>query len=287
VQRLSDAYRRIRNTARYILSNIHDFDPATDMVADADLLEIDRWALSRLETLVARIEKSYDEYEFHQLYQAVHNFCSVELSSIYLDILKDRVYTSATTGVERRSAQSAMYRILDALTRLIAPVLSFTADEIWQKMPGERETSVHLAAFPHFETSLLDAHLDEVYQQLWLVRSDVSKALELARDAKLIGNSLEAKVTLNLDGVECRELLEKYADQLATLFIVSQVELVESCADDSYKSEKIEGLQVVVAAAAGEKCERCWNYSTQLGSDSTYPDLCPRCAAVLRASVEG
>lgn len=288
LQRLSDAYRRIRNTSRYILSNIYDFDPATDMVTDADLLELDRWALSRLESLVGRVETCYNEYEFHVLYHAVHNYCSVELSATYLDIIKDRIYTCATTSLERRSAQTAMYRILDALTRLIAPVLSFTADEIWAKMPGEREDSVHLAQFPHFETSLLDAGLDETYQQLWTVRSDVSKALELARDAKMVGNSLEAKITLALDGVECRALLEKYADQLATLFIVSRVELVNAVEDgDSFASEKVSGLKVVVTKADGGKCERCWNYSTAVGDNAAHPTACPRCIAVLEESVRG
>ncbi|MCD6526015.1 MAG: isoleucine--tRNA ligase [Desulfuromonas sp.] len=286
LQRLSDAYRRIRNTSRYILSNIYDFDPATDMVADSDLLEIDRWALSRLETLVGRVEKAYNDYEFHVFYHAVHNFCSVELSAIYLDILKDRVYTSGTTSIERRSAQTAMYRILDALTRLIAPVLSFTADEIWAEMPGEREPSVHLAAFPRFETSLLDARLDEVYQQLWTVRSDVSKAIELARDEKLVGNSLEAKITLAVDGVDCRELLEQYADQLPTLLIVSQVELVDAL-EGGFESEKVPGLKVLVEAADGEKCERCWNYSTAVGDNEAYPTACPRCIAVLEECVQG
>lgn len=281
LQRLSDAYRRIRNTARYILSNIYDFDPATDSVVDGDLLELDRWALSRLESLVGRVEKAYNDYEFHMLYHAVHNFCSVELSSIYLDILKDRVYTAAPNSVARRSAQTAMYRILDALTRLIAPVLSFTADEIWAQMPGEREASVHLAGFPRFETSLLDSGLDDLYQQLWTVRSEVSKALELARDAKLIGNSLEAKVTVAVSDDACRTLLEKYAEQLPTLWIVSQTDLAESVAD-GYASEKIDGLKILVEKAAGDKCERCWNYSTQLGEDSDHPQACPKCLAALK-----
>ncbi|MDY0191339.1 MAG: isoleucine--tRNA ligase [Desulfuromonas sp.] len=284
LQRLSDAYRRIRNTARYILGNIHDFNPATDMVADDQLLELDRWALSRLERLVTRVETAYNEYDFHVIYQAVHNFCSIELSAIYLDILKDRVYTSAPASIERLSAQSAMYRILDTLTRLIAPILSFTADEIWQQLPGEREESVHLAAFPRFATSLLDARLEDIYQQLWAVRSEVSKALELARDAKLIGNSLEAKVTLAVEGTECRALLEEYADQLATLFIVSQVELVDNtAADNGYAAEKIADLKIYIAAADGDKCDRCWNYSTELGTSADHPTACPRCTAVLQS----
>ncbi|MBN2644882.1 MAG: isoleucine--tRNA ligase [Desulfuromonadaceae bacterium] len=283
LQRLSDAYRRIRNTARYILGNLHDFNPATDSVATEELLELDRWALSRLETLVARVEKAYNDYEFHILYHAVHNFCSVELSAIYLDILKDRLYTAAPTGLARRSAQTAMYQILDALTRLIAPVLSFTADEIWVELPGEREVSVHLAGFPRFETRLRDAGLDETYQKLWTVRSEVAKALEMARDQKLIGNSLEARVLLSLQHDDSyKSLLERYADQLPMLLIVSQAELAEKV-EATLVSEKVPGLSVQIVRAEGDKCERCWNYSVALGEDSAHPTLCPRCLKELQA----
>ncbi len=282
LQRLSDAYRRIRNTARYMLSNLSDFDPATDMVADTDLLELDRWALSRLEELIEKLYGAYNGYQFHVLYQLVHNFCSIEMSAIYLDIIKDRVYTSAAASHERRSAQSAMYHILGAITRLIAPVLSFTADEIWEQMPGEREESVHLASFPTCAGTWRDKELEAVYTRLWQVRADVSKALELARDAKLIGNSLEAQVIIAVDDAEYAPLLQRYLEQLPTLFIVSAVKLavVEQA---TFSSEKIAGLQVQVVRAAGEKCERCWNYHPQVGEDKQYPDTCPRCAAVLRA----
>ena len=281
LQRLSDAYRRIRNTARYILGNLHGFDPATDLVADDDLLEIDRWALSRLERLVGRVEKSYDEYEFHVLYHAVHNFCSVDMSAFYLDVLKDRLYTAPTRGVERRSAQTAMYRILDALTRLIAPVLSFTADEIWQDLPGSREESVHLAGFPRFETSLLDADLEARYEKLLAVRSDVSKALELARIEKRIGHSLDARVLVEAPAGEWRALLERYENQLATLFIVSQAELVGDLAVEA-TGEEVPGLKIKIEKARGEKCERCWNYATTVGNNTDHPSICHRCTAALK-----
>ncbi len=273
LQRLSDAYRRIRNTARYILGNIHDFDPAADSVPDGDLLEIDRWALSRLEGLVNRVERSYEEYEFHVLYHAVHNFCSVDMSAFYLDVLKDRVYTAPKKSLARRSAQTAMYRILDALTRLVAPVLSFTADEIWQELPGEREESVHLAAFPRFDSSLLDARLEERYERLLKVRSDVSKALEIARTEKKIGHSLDARVLIEAPG-EWRELLQDYRDELATLFIVSQAELAEGIGGT--EGEEVKGLKVLVEKARGEKCERCWNYSETIGSGDP-EQVCRRC----------
>ena len=280
LQRLSDAYRRIRNTARYILGNLHEFDPATDSVPDGELLEIDRWALSRLEGLVGRVERAYEEYEFHILYHAVHNFCSVDMSAFYLDVLKDRLYTAPKKSAARRSAQTAMYRILDALTRLIAPVLSFTADEIWRCLPGERAESVHLAGFPRFETSLLDAELEARYEKLLAIRSDVSKALELARNDKRIGHSLDARVLLAAPAGPWRELLETYRDELATLFIVSQVELAEAL-PEAVEGEEVDGLRVRVEKALGEKCARCWNYATTIGESDEHPTVCRRCRAAL------
>jgi len=282
LQRLSDAYRRIRNTARYILGNLHGFDPATDMVADQDLLELDRWALSRLEGLVNRVERSYDEYEFHILYHAVHNFCSVDMSAFYLDVLKDRLYTAPPKSVARRSAQTAMYKVLDALTRLIAPVLSFTADEIWVELPGQREESVHLASFPRFETKYLDTQLEERYADLLKIRSDVSKALEVARNEKLIGHSLDARVVLAAPAGPWAELLNSYRDELATLFIVSQAELVESLSE-GMAGEEVPGLRVLIAKAQGEKCERCWNYATSVGENTAHTSICHRCVAALEA----
>ena len=280
LQRLSDAYRRIRNTARYILGNLHDFDPVADGVPDGDLLELDRWALSRLEELVNRVERSYEEYEFHILYHAVHNFCSVDMSAFYLDVLKDRLYTAPSKSLARRSAQTAMYRILDALTRLIAPVLSFTAEEIWGFLPGEREQSVHLAGFPRFETRLLDAELEARYERLLAVRSDVSKALELARNEKRIGHSLDARVLIEAPEGAWRDLLAAYRDELATLFIVSQVELAEDLSD-AVAGEEVEGLKVRVEKAQGEKCERCWNYATTVGESDEHPTVCHRCREAL------
>jgi isoleucyl-tRNA synthetase len=280
LQRLSDAYRRIRNTARYILGNLHGFDPETDSVPDDDLLEIDRWALSRLEELVGRVERSYNEYEFHVLYHAVHNFCSVDMSSFYLDVLKDRLYTAPTKGVARRSAQTAIYRILDALTRLVAPVLSFTADEIWESLPGKREENVHLARFPRFETSLLDVELEARYARILAVRSDVSKALELARAKKLIGHSLDARVLVEAPAGPWRDLLERYRDELATLFIVSQVELCENLGE-AVAGEEVPGLKIRIEKALGEKCERCWTYATSVGESSEHPTICHRCRPAL------
>jgi len=279
LKQVSEAYRRIRNTARYILGNIHDFDPATDTVADKDLLEIDRWALSRLEELVNRVLKSYESYDFHVLYHAVHNFCSVDMSAFYLDVLKDRLYTSPTESLERRSAQTAMYRILDALTRMMAPVLSFTAEEIWGFIPGEHEESVHLAEFPSFEDSLIDNALEEKYERILAVRSDVAKVLELARAEKIIGHSLDARVELAADGA-LADLLKQESAQLASLFIVSQVEMTDSL-ENATTGENLPGLKIRVSKADGEKCSRCWNYATTVGDHDDHPEICHRCLQAL------
>jgi len=250
------------------------------MVADADLLEIDRWALAKLEELIGRVERSYQEYEFHVLYHAVHNFCSVEMSAFYLDVLKDRLYASAAGSRLRCSAQTAMYRILEALTRLIAPVLSFTAEEIWSHLPGRREESVHLARFPEFVGSYRDAELEERFEELLTVRSDVAKALELARNDKIIGHSLDARVLLAVPEGPWRTLLDRYREDLAAMFIVSQVDLV-AAVDGGRSAENVPGMQVGVEKAQGDKCERCWNYSTTVGDSVDHPTVCARCRGVL------
>jgi isoleucyl-tRNA synthetase len=279
LKQVSEAYRRIRNTARYILGNIHDFDPATDSLADAQLLDIDRWALSRLEGLVKRVLNAYQTYEFHVLYHAMHNFCAVDMSAFYLDVLKDRLYTSPATGPARRSAQTAMYRILDALTRMMAPVLSFTAEEIWGFLPGEREASVHLAAFPKALPDRVDKALETKYDRLLAVRSDVAKVLERARAEKTIGHSLDARVELAAGG-DLQALLREEADQLASLLIVSQVDIVDSLPEGS-QGDNLAELTIRVSKAAGEKCSRCWNYAITVGDNAQHPAICHRCVDAL------
>jgi isoleucyl-tRNA synthetase len=278
--RLSEAYRRIRNTCKYILGNINDFDPAQDSVEYGKMPEIDRWAMHQLELMKEKVLACYAEYEFHVLYHAVNGFCTVEMSAFYLDILKDRVYTSKKTSLERRSAQTVMYRILDTLLRLIAPVLSFTSDEAWQYLPGEHEASVHLAAFPPLHPEWKDDILVERWERIMKVRTDVSKALELARTDKIIGHSLDAGVTISAP-TELLVFLREYETELASIFIVSQVVLTDELSGCSHPSENIEGLRIQVAAAAGEKCERCWCYSEQLGQDTSHPAICPKCTTAV------
>lgn len=274
--RVAEAYRRIRNTCRYILGNINDFDPATQSIPFTEMPEIDRWALHQLEILKERVLTAYQELEFHVIYQEVNGFCTTEMSSFYLDILKDRMYTSKGTSLERLSAQTVMFRILDTLVRILAPVLSFTSDEVWQFMPGEREESVHLAEFPVRNPEWKNDVLAARWERIIKVRADVSKALELARVAKTIGHSLDAAVAIAAPP-ELFSFLQEYAAEMNSIFIVSKATLVTELEGDYWSSEQLEGLKVQVTAAPGVKCERCWYYSEELGSDSEHPTICPKC----------
>jgi isoleucyl-tRNA synthetase len=282
LQRISDAYRKMRNTARYALGNLDGFDPARDSVPPEELLEIDRWALEELDAVAARARAGYEAYEFFTVYHALYNFCTVTLSARYFDIIKDRLYTAAPRSHARRSAQTALYRIADALARLLAPILAFTADEIWENLPregrNERPPSVHIAEFPEACASV-DANLLTRWAQIFEARDRVLRSLEEARIAKTIGGSLEAKVRLTAGG-ETFELLKRYEADLRYIFIVSQVELVQAEAQGDAE------VRVEVARAEGEKCERCWNYSVRVGEEARYPTVCERCGAAL-AEIEG
>ena len=279
--RVAEAYRRIRNTCRYILGNINNFDPATQSVPFSEMPEIDRWALHQLEILKERVLTAYQELEFHVIYQEVNGFCTTEMSSFYLDILKDRMYTSKGSSLERLSAQTVMFRILDTLVRVLAPVLSFTSDEVWQFMPGEREESVHLAEFPALHPEWKDDALAARWERIIKVRSDVSKALELARVAKTIGHSLNAAVIIAAPP-ELFAFLQNYAAELNSIFIVSKTALATDLEGEYWTSENLEGLKVQVTAAPGEKCERCWYYSEELGTDAGHPTICPKCTTAVK-----
>ena len=220
---LAEAYRRIRNTSRYLLGNLSDFDPEQDRVGDKDLLEIDRWAMHRLQKLVQRVKKAYDEFEFHVVFHSLHNFCAVDMSSFYLDILKDRLYTAKTSSIQRRSGQTAMYEILSSMVRLMAPVLSFTADEVWGYMKeGDATSSVFLAGFPEVEEKYVSDELEARWNTIIAVRGEAAKVLEALRKDKKIGHSLDAGVTLYV-APELFELLNAYKEDLAFIFIVSSV----------------------------------------------------------------
>jgi isoleucyl-tRNA synthetase len=280
LNRVAEAYRRIRNTCRFMLGNLYDFNPASDSVAFAQMMPIDRLALHHLEVLKERVLSAYTGFEFHVIYQAVNSFCTVELSVQYLDILKDRLYASRKDSLERRSSQTAMYLITDSLTRLLAPLLSFTADEIWQYLPGERKASVHLELFPVPVPEWRDDELQGYWSRLLDVRTDVLKALELKRADKIIGHPLDASVTI-VPTPELSFLLEGSDERLAGLFIVSKVHVVSEISGEFYEGVAVPGLKVLVQKAAGEKCERCWCYSEELGSDTEHPTICPKCTAAV------
>jgi isoleucyl-tRNA synthetase len=284
---LSEAYRKIRNTFRFALSNLGDFDPARDALANDQLEEIDRWVLDRTTELVKKCREWYAGYEFHRVYHAIHDFCVVDLSSFYYDVLKDRLYTKAAKNKSRRSAQTVVWKITSALVRLIAPILVFTSEEIWKYLPksqGEHE-SVHMSLFPEAAAIACGIAGDaaEKWGRLAQVRSAVLVALEQARAAKAIGGGLEAKVLLHVDPHDAplQKLLEEKQSIFPALFIVSQVEVHPSAIPASVPAESLPGLSIKIERADGTKCERCWNYSKHVGENVRYPTVCERCSEAL------
>ncbi|MDN5943079.1 MAG: class I tRNA ligase family protein, partial [Nitrospira sp.] len=276
---LIEAYRKIRNTCRFLLSNLYDFDPKKDLIAYEQLPELDRWALHRLSELIPRIKISYEEFEFHTIFHALNNFCSVDLSSIYLDILKDRLYTFRADSPLRRGSQTVLYEIIVAMTKLMAPVLSFTAEEIWRTLatqPGGHlgVSSVHLSVFPEGQPQWQDAALAQRWDRLLGYRTQVQGVLEGSRRDKTIGSSLEATVEVRADA-DTYEFLQPYRKDLATLFIVSQVTLVNS-------GEAKSQLAVAATKSSFRKCERCWNYREAVGKDVDHPTLCDRCVEAVQ-----
>jgi isoleucyl-tRNA synthetase len=287
LDRLGEAYRKIRNTCRFMLGNLSNqqdpdrprFDPEKDSVTYEDMLEIDRWAVARKEQLVKKCLKHYEDYQFHQVYSAMYYFCTVEMSAFYLDILKDRLYTHATHSLSRRSAQSALWELLDAFTRLVAPILSFTSEEVYNAMyedrpPEARADSVHVLLFPESKSLRDEEHLLEEWEKLRNIRESVLKALEEVRQQGTIGNSLEAKVRIRASAPTAA-LLRRHEADLRYIFIVSQVSIEEGPAEK-------EGLKIEVLRADGSKCERCWNYSVEVGKNALYTTLCERCVPVIQ-----
>jgi isoleucyl-tRNA synthetase len=274
---LVESYRRLRNTARFLLGNLGDFDPARDAVAHAELPEIERWALDRLARVVRRARDAYEAYEFHAVYHLLNNYCAVDLSALYLDVAKDRAYCSAPDDPARRAAQTVMYEIVRALAGMLAPVLTFLAEDVSRALPGPaRAESVLLTEFPAPPAEWLDEGLAARFERLLAVRAAVTKALEVERQAGRIKQSLEARVILT-PSLELSELLRDREAFLAELFIVSQVVL----APDRLAVNGPAEVEVSVSRADGEKCGRCWTYRTDVGADARYPGACGRCAGVL------
>jgi isoleucyl-tRNA synthetase len=283
MQRVGENYKKIRNTIRYILSNLYDFDPQRDAVPFDKMEAIDQYMLRQTAAFASDVRKWYDEFAFHKIYHRVNHFCIVDLSAFYFYVLKDRLYISAPKSQARRSAQTATWHIGEALVRLLAPITSFTSEEIWQFLPKteDRAESVHLAVFPASADILgagtveHDEQQDKDWTTLRSVRDEVLKALEEARNQKLIGTELEAQVSISMPD-PVYSLLKRYEGQLRFLFIVSAVSLVQGSGNGSG------GVHVEITKADGLKCERCWNYSTRVGEDKNYPTVCERCAAVLK-----
>jgi isoleucyl-tRNA synthetase len=278
LQRVVEAYRKIRNTGRYLLANLYDFDPSRDMVPLTAIPEVDRYALARYADATLEILDAYDGYDFPTIFQRINQLTTVDLSAFYADVSKDRLYTFAAGATARRSAQTAMYLIAEGLSRLLAPILPFTSDELWRHLPGTRLPSVHIVEFPARADvqALIDRELVARWQRLIAVRDDVNRALESARQGKTIGNSLGARVTLTAGGAT-GALLRHYEDDLPMLFIVSQVSL--QAADGGEDT-----LAIDVARAEGYKCARCWRTVDSISSSPDTDGLCERCVGALGGS---
>ncbi|HET7559951.1 MAG TPA: class I tRNA ligase family protein, partial [Limnochordia bacterium] len=278
LEQTADAYRKIRNTCRFLLGNLADFNPEAQ-VPYARLAEIDRWLLDRLARLDERVRRAYERYEYHVLYHAVHNFCAVDLSGFYLDVVRDTLYCDPKESAARRSAQSAMYLTLEVLTKLLAPVLAFTADEIWEHVPGA-EGSVHLQRFAELPAAWRDDDLAERWSGLQEVRSLASRAIERARQAKAIRSSAGAEVWLELDDAARRTLAGFTPEALRALFLVAAVHLDEALPAEGWR--ETEGANVAVARPTDQaRCERCWRHEPEVGALPEHPELCRRCAAAL------
>lgn len=274
LKQISESYRKIRNTARYILGNVYDFNPDTDAVPVNELMPMDKWAIVKLNELIAKVKQAYDNYEFHQVYHSIRNFCVIDMSNFYLDVLKDRLYTEKKDSKLRKAAQTAIYLILNAMTRMISPILAYTSDEIWKYMPHSSTENAENVIFNEMPEQIAvdtDADFMSFWDEIHQLRDDVKKSLEVLIKDKTIKSSLEAKVILKASGAKL-DFLKKAEPELAAAFIVSAVEIVENDGE----------LEIVVEKATGEKCERCWIISETVGKDSEHPHLCERCCNILK-----
>lgn len=287
LKQLVEIYRKIRNTARFILGNLYDFGPEKNAIPYDQMDDIDQLILSQFQDLVKRTTENYDQYEFHTLYHDIHNFCALNLSSFYLDIIKDRLYVWHANSTGRRAAQTVLYKIVSELARLIAPVLSFTAEEIWQNLNqiARKEESIFLSPWPEVDPEMVQTEMEEDWSQLLTVRKEVLKALEITRKEGKIGNALEAQVNLYTEDQKLYNYLSRFKEKLETLFIVSKVELLNRKNDLNgetvFKGEEVPEISVVIQKAPGQKCERCWCYSETVGQNSQYPTICHKCVTAM------
>ena len=281
LKRSADAYRRIRNTARFFLANLNGFNPETDIVPAEEMVALDRWAVGRAFAAQEEIIKSYDEYNLHEVTQRLMHFCSIEMGSFYLDVIKDRQYTAKQSGHAQRSCQTALYYIVEALVRWMAPIMSFTADEIWNEMPGEREKFVFTGEW--YEGLFDLAEGEELNNDFWTeiqsVRASVNKLLETARGEKVIGGSLQAEVTLYADDALAAKI-NKLEDELRFVLLTSSA-IVKPLSEksESAKATELAGLFVDVAASEAVKCERCWHHVADVGTIEGHEEVCGRCVS--------
>jgi isoleucyl-tRNA synthetase len=285
LKRSADAYRRIRNTARFFLANLNGFNPETDLVPVEDMVAIDRWAVGRAKAAQDEIEKAYDEYNTHGVTQRLMQFCSIEMGSFYLDVIKDRQYTAKHGGNAQRSCQTALYYIVEALVRWMAPIMSFTADEIWNEMPGKRNQYVFTEEWFDGLFGISDGEElnDEFWNDVQAVRGAVNKLLEVARKEKVIGGALQAEVTLYVDSALAQKL-NKLEDELRFVLLTSKaaVKSIDEKSNEAQATE-VEGLYVEVKASEAEKCERCWHHVADVGTVNGHENICGRCVT----NVEG
>ncbi|MBN8199510.1 isoleucine--tRNA ligase [Bacillus sp. NTK034] len=281
LKQVAEVYRKIRNTFRFLLGNLDDFNPATDSVSFESLREVDQFMLVKLNKLIKNVRESYDRYEFASIYHAVNNFCTLDLSAFYLDFAKDVLYIEAKDNAERRAIQTVLYKSLIALTKLVAPILSHTSDEVWSFIPNVKEVSVQLTDMPEYQELPNAKQLEEKWTAFMKLRNDVLKALEEARNEKVIGKSLTAKVTLYVND-QAKSLLESIQENLQQIFIVSGFEVAGGLSDAPENAVKFENTAIVVSKAEGETCDRCWTVTPDVGQIEGYDTLCPRCAEVVK-----
>src|SRR5690554_1793013 len=282
LKRTADVYRRIRNTARFLLANLNGFEPSRDAVAFGEMLALDQWVVDRAAQLQARIKTAYQEYRFLDVYQQVHGFCARELGGFYLDVIKDRQYTTQRDSLARRSAQTALYHVVEALARWVAPILSFTAEEIFENIPGERGDSVLLEEYYQGLATLDDgAELGrDFWEQVLEVKQAVNKCLEDARNAKQIKSGLAAEVTLYVES-DLQQTLAKLGDELRFVLLTSDVHLAPLAAGGAAEATELASLKVAVAPSKHAKCERCWHHRDDVGQHAEHSDLCGRCISNL------
>lgn len=283
IMKTADSYRRVRNTFRYLIGNLADFNPAENSVDYKDLLEIDRWALHKVQQLINAVTSAIEAFEFHRIYYLIHNFCSVDMSSFYLDILKDRLYTFGKDSVERRAGQTVLHHTLLVLVKLIAPILVFTADEVWAEIQHKDEDvgSIHLAGWPCVVTEWINDDLNGRWHTILQIREEVSRELEKLRASKLIGNSLEARVDIFAENKGLADMLKKIEKDFPMIFIVSEVKINENKSEDFVQGQMLKELWVKASVSENQKCNRCWNFRASVGESKNFPSLCERCVSIV------